>query len=110
MDVDVQVGRFRGDFQASLRVDEFEPFLAEVRALQDDLGRSARFETMEDWLSLSLKGDGLGHISVEGMTRDEAGQGNTLTFRFKIDQTFLPELVRELAAELETYPVQGRRP
>jgi hypothetical protein len=38
VDVDVQVGRFRGDFQASLRVDEFERFLADVRTLQDDLG------------------------------------------------------------------------
>ena len=44
------------------------------------------------------------------MARDEPGQGHTLSFRFRIDQTFLLELVRELATVLEAFPIQGERP
>lgn len=110
VDVDIDVGGFRGRFQASLRVDEFERFLAEVRDLQGDLEGTARFEAMEDWLEIVLRGDGLGHIGVEGMARDEPGRGNTLTFRLATDQTFLPPLIAELADVLAEFPILGQRP
>jgi len=66
---------------------------------------------MEPWLTLKLEGDKLGHVMVTGMADDEVAIGNKLSFRFEIDQSYLPSLIKDLRALLAEFPVvgEGRR-
>jgi hypothetical protein len=110
VNVSVEVGAWLGRYGASLRVDEFERLLRGVRNLNDSLRGTAEFQSMEEWLHLKLTSDGLGHVTVEGVARDAAGIGNTLSFHLALDQTFLPALIEELEGLLEEFPSRGALP
>jgi hypothetical protein len=45
---------------------------------------------------LKINVDKLGHISISGEVRDEAGTGNRLIFEMSFDQTYLSRTIREL--------------
>lgn len=109
-EIHVEVGSWRGRILDELRVDEFERFLPEVRRLHTELEAIAEFAAMDGRLFLRLVGDGSGHIKVEGEATDNPGYGNELSFRFELDQTFLPQLIRDLEDLLSEYPVVGERP
>jgi hypothetical protein len=55
---------FRGSFDASLRVEDFIEMRDTVRACMADLRGTFVFETMEGQLSITAKGDGLGHFEA----------------------------------------------
>ena len=76
-------------------------------ALENNLAGTAEFSTMESQIELLLRGDGIGHVSVEGTVFDQAGVGNKLSFRLEIDQTYLPQIVRSLDDVLQRFPVLG---
>ena len=106
-DIQLSAGGFRGGYQASLRSEEFQAFLAEVEVLGDSLEGTAAFSTIEGQLALTLAGDGKGHVRVTGEAQDEPGIGNRLHFEFEIDQTRLPEICRSLEHLLAAFPVTG---
>ena len=106
----VDVAGWRGEFGADLHVSEFEEFLPEVRRLHSDLTGTADYLTMDGYLWMKLIGDGRGGIEVQGEVTDSPGYGNTLSFRFGLDQTFLPALTRDLEAALREFPALGERP
>lgn len=62
---------------------------------------------MEEQLHLRLRGDGRGHISVEGVARDGAGTGNELRFALELDQTHLFSTMVQLSELLNRFPVRG---
>jgi hypothetical protein len=110
VEVVITMGAWRGRFEASLRADDFERSHAELEELREDLSSAAQFSSLEPWLALRLKGDGLGHILIDGEATDVLGKGARLSFQMEIDQTFLPALIAELRAVLEQFPVRGERP
>jgi hypothetical protein len=105
-EIHLSAGGFRGGFQASLRSEEFEAFLAELESLSQTLEGAAAFSTMEGQLALTLTGDGNGHIQLKGEAQDQPG-GNRLHFEFEIDQTYLPSICRSLEHLLVAFPVTG---
>ena len=53
--------------------------------------------------------DGRGHLRVRvELTPDPQAQGHW--FEYVIDQSYLPETIRQLDAVLELFPVRGRAP
>ena len=106
-DIQLSAGGFRGGFQASLRSEEFQAFLAEVEVLGDTLEGTAAFSTIEGQLALTLAADGKGHVRVTGEAQDELGIGNRLHFEFEIDQTCLARMREGLAHLLKAFPVTG---
>ena len=106
-DIQLSTGGFRGGFQASLRSEEFQAFLAEVEVLADSLEGTAAFSTMEGQLAFTLASDGKGHVRVSGEALDEPGIGNRLHFEFEIDQTYLPLITASLEHLLNAFPVTG---
>jgi len=103
----LRAGGFRGEFQPSLRVEEFVRLRDGVRVCMTDLRGTFVFETMEDQLTIIAKGDGLGHFRAECRAEDVAGTGNELTFTVDLDQTYLQPLASQLDAVLRAYPVLG---
>ena len=105
----VAAGGFHGSIGLSLRAEEFVDFRDQLASLSERLDGTARFSTMEGQLKLTLSGDGKGHVLVEGVVLDEAGVGNSLSFSFEIDQTYLSGLLQSLDAVITRFPVVGRR-
>ena len=107
-EVQVAAGGFVGKFSADLRSEEFQSFLEEVEALSRSLEGTATFATMEGQITLSLTGDGQGHVRVQADALDVPGIGNRLHFGFEIDQTYLPQVCQELESLLVAFPVIGQ--
>jgi hypothetical protein len=107
--VDIRAGGFSGRFEASLRADEFETFMKELVALYESLRGEAKFSSLEEWLSIEVAGDGLGHFEARCQARDEAGIGNLLQFRLRFDQTETARIAAGLRSIIHAFPVRGSR-
>src|SRR5438067_1705785 len=108
--VDVHVGGFQGSVGSDLRAEELALFLDQLSQLQKSLRGTAEFETMEQWLSIRVTGDGRGHMDFRFVIRDQPGIGNTLKCMLATDQTFTQATVVELAAAVRAFPVVGKLP
>ena len=107
---EVSVGVFTGKMKGYLRTDEFLAFQQELIELYRRLTGTAYFSTMEGWLAIQLTGDGLGHIEAACLLKDDPAGGNKLTFTLEFDQTYIPQILKELTQVIQTYPIVGRPP
>lgn len=105
--VAVRAGAWSGKYSATMRSGDFEAFRKQLRLLYDQQGDVAVFESLEEWLSLKLTRDRQGRISVEGSAIDQLGIGNLLTFRFEVDQSYLPKIIAQLEAAEQAFPFRG---
>ncbi len=103
----IQAGGFSGSIMASLRTDEFLQFKEELSRLYSALKGRASFSSMEEWLTIRVEGDGLGHFEAECMAMDEVGIGNRLRFRLNFDQTEITGIIKGLDEILRAFPVRG---
>ena len=106
VEVSVYCGAFEGKFSAAFLTGELVSFHAQLTSLYQAHVGSARFETLEGQLELEAKGDGPGHIKIEGTALDQAGIGNKLAFEIRIDQAQLLTSLQSLAAAISAFPVR----
>jgi hypothetical protein len=106
--VSLAAGGFRGKIDPYLRAEEFVAFRDELLRLAQLPTAVAHFSTMEEWLSIELSGDRLGHIELKCEIRDQPGIGNTLRFRLALDQTDLQAMLAQVQAAVLEFPVVGR--
>jgi carbon monoxide dehydrogenase subunit G len=104
----VKAGSFKGAINGQIRADELAFFRDELTKLYKSLSGSAKFSTMEEWLSLKIAGDGKGHFTLTGEIMDEVGLGNILKFKFDFDQTFIPKVLNDLEKVIKAFPVLGK--
>jgi hypothetical protein len=107
--IEVAAGGLRGSVGGDLRTDELVRFHDRLARLQESLRGTVEFETMEQWLSIRVTGDGRGHMEWRCVIRDQPGIGNTLDCTLATDQTFTQATVAELAATMREFPVIGDR-
>lgn len=107
--INVSIGGFTGKVKASLRSEEFVEFMNELSKLYEKISGQAHFTTMEQWLSITVIGDGLGHFEAQCKLSDNApaGGGNTLYFTLHFDQTFVPGIIADLNRIITAFPVIG---
>ncbi len=105
--VEVAAGAFRGQFDAEFWTDQFVHFRDQLLPLYEKLVGRAKFDPLEDWLSIEIEGDGKGHFRAKCIARDYPGIGNRLTFEIAFDQTELPAILRGPNAICEAFPVIG---
>ncbi len=107
--IEVSAGGFTGKVSASLRSEEFVKFMNELSMLYEELSGQAHFTTMEQWLSITVVGDGIGHFEAQCKLSDNApsGTGNTLNFFIYFDQTFIPGMIAGLNRIITAFPVIG---
>jgi hypothetical protein len=107
--VEVVAGSFSGRHSnRCLRNDELSRFFAGLVALDDRLKGEAALETLEEWFSLRLIGDGRGHVQAIGFLRDDFVEANELKFWLSFDQTYLALLIAQCRDVLEAYPIVGQ--
>lgn len=104
--VEVRAGGFAGFFSASFLTSELKAFHLDAAKLYDSLTGYAKFQTLEEQLSIDLAADGRGHIHLTGHAADQPGIGNALAFNFTFDQTQLRSSVQSLADATAAFPVR----
>ena len=100
----VRVPAFEGTLDGSVRIDEIARFRNQVVDLYRMLNGVAAFETLEKWFWIRMIGDERGHVRLTGHMSDDPVDGNILSFRLILDQTFLPSLMKQLQLVLDLYP------
>jgi hypothetical protein len=96
-EIEVRCDGWRGKFGASFMQSELSLFAQQVQNLHKHLHGKATLEPMEPNLTLSLSGDGKGHVEVTGVARNQFHTGTKLTFKMELDQTYLPAIAKALA-------------
>lgn len=108
--LEVVVGAFRGSVSASLRADELQGFLNALKHLDDTMRGEAELSSMEEWLTLRVSVDRVGHLDVAGEMTDRPGVGNTLRFHIgDLDQSHLRTIIDALEVAMASFPVVGSR-
>ena len=106
-DVDIAAGAWHGCFEASFCTSDFPLFRRQLESLHSKLDCIARLDTVEEQLTLEFKLDPCGHISVAGSACDRAGVGNALKFSLELDQSYLPEIIKQPFAIETAFPHDG---
>jgi hypothetical protein len=71
--ISLAVGGFTGSGRASLRTDEIHRFNEGLKFVNQNLFGAAVLESMEHWISLTVKAGARGRIEISGELRDGAG-------------------------------------
>jgi hypothetical protein len=100
----IAAGAFRAEMRADVKSEEFRTFLEDVEGIRGTLEGTAVINTSEGQIALTLTGDGMGQVRVEGTAIDEVGNGNQLQFGFEVDQVSMLEVCRSLEHLLAAYP------
>ena len=95
--IEVRCDGWVGGTRWSFQRGELAVFAEEIRQLHRKLSGMARLDPLEPNISLTLIGDGKGHITVEGSAKNNFASGTELTFRFAIDQTYLKGIADSLS-------------
>jgi hypothetical protein len=103
----VAAGAFSGRVDAELRTDELDRFAAGLDGLYRTLSGEAVLASMDFWIDVVVKSDGIGHFSGECWLRDQPGVGSQLEFEIAFDQTEIPAIVGALRETLVLFPVIG---
>jgi len=107
--ISIAVGGFTGTVRASLRMDELHRFNEGLKFINQNLFGAAVLESMEHWISLTVKAESRGRIEISGELSDGAGAGNVLSFDLaEVDQTYLPGWISDLDDIEKAFPVIGR--
>jgi hypothetical protein len=108
--VRISAGAFDGEYEALLRTTDFVSFRDALKQLHQVLRGHASFETIEDWITIRIEGDGRGHFDAECEAKDAPGIANRLMFTLAFDQTDIPDMLKSLNAICESFPVVGHQP
>jgi hypothetical protein len=95
---DVHCGPWLERVKVEFYMDELPRFGEEIRQLYHDLKGTAALDSIESDLTLRLTGNDRGAIEVAGTARSQFATSSELSFRFFIDQTFLPKIADSLCA------------
>lgn len=106
--VKVEIPGYTANFYASLRTDEIESFLNELRLMYQNLSGTANLRNMDEVIHFECKMNKRGTIHWAGKTCYPAGSGAELHFEFVSDQSYLIELIRELEEIIVIHPIIGK--
>ena len=105
-EIELSAGSFKARYKASLQTNDFVEFNKQLSELYIRLKGKAEFNTMEEQLSIVVKGNGQGQMAADCVAIDEAGIGNRLQFKIEFDQTHLNNVLHDLDSLIRKYPVR----
>lgn len=99
--ISIRVGAFNGAYLASVRMDDLQDFLNQLKSLYQSLDGKAHFSCLEDWLQIEIEGDKNGHFQAACIADDN--KGNRLYFTLFIDQTDLKDSIYQLKQVISAF-------
>ena len=103
----IAISGFRAEFPYAARASDLAGFLAELSALHSSLKETASLQSLEPEIMLNAHVDAQGRMEWDCLAQHPLGYGPKFEFRFTADQSYLPELISQLTAVLDKYPVRG---
>lgn len=94
--ISLKAGGFSGQFACDLMTSDFQKFKEQLSELYVKMNGIAIFDTAEEQINISIKGDGIGHFNASCNVMDSLGTGNSLDFKLDFDQTFIPQMINQL--------------
>lgn len=88
-----------------MQISDLERLRQQLEYLYRNLKGRAEFQTLEGDITIGFTGDGLGHFTTECRVVDFLGSASVLNTEIIFDQTFIPDLIRQLDMILELYPL-----
>lgn len=98
--VEIKSGGYAGLGAIYITTSQFNTFYKQLVEGYKSLSGSATLNDYENRFAISVIFDGTGHLDVSGTFEDT---DNKLTFKFVTDQTYLPELLKELKLISDKY-------
>jgi len=89
----VKILYFSGEAHVYTELAEIISFYCQLKELYENNSGNAVLFNMEGIISLNLTSNSLGHIIVKGSLHNYP---NSITFEFKIDQSYLPQTLEQL--------------
>jgi len=106
--IEINALPFHGKYKASLMTIDFEMLKQELTRIYDDLSGSTMFSSLEHFIEIKIKGDGIGHFVATCAAQDTASfPVNKLSFELHFDQTQIPGLIAHLDKITKTFPIIG---
>jgi hypothetical protein len=103
----IRVGAFSGRYKAQLRNADFLELKKGLEQLYKTLNGDAKFVSIENYLEIMIKGDGLGHFLCNCLAMDDPGiDGNRLDFKLAFDQTEIPEMIKSINKIIQNFPLK----
>ncbi|MBD1877338.1 hypothetical protein [Coleofasciculus sp. FACHB-T130] len=106
-EIEIILPGYHANFFGDIRTEEIFSFLEQLKEMSQTLSGVAELNTMEGLMNLKAEMNNLGHIQWNGKTTYPIGNGNTLTFNFSNDQSFLANLITELQMIKKHFPIIG---
>jgi len=104
--IEVKAGAFSAKYKADLMAVEFKTLKEYFEYTYTHLSNEFKFEDIEHYTELNLKGDGIGHFEINCVITDNPGyMVRSLDFNLSIDQTQIMPIVRQLNAILLQFPI-----
>lgn len=100
VDIEIAVPGFRGQIAPWLEMHDVERLSRELAVLYKSLQGTAALEPIEEQFMLRLAASPMGQVEVSGVAWSEATYGSRLEFEFKLDQSYLPVVMEQLAEVL----------
>jgi len=92
-----------------LHLGQLGQWLKELEEMSRTMSGKAEFSPVEPNLYVKFEMDKLGHVAVQtDITPEHLSQSHE--FREQIDQSYLPDLVRQIRTVLQNYPIRGETP
>lgn len=101
--------KYRGKLYADLRSEEFKNFLAELENIRTGKNNTARFECMEEWLSILVENNTLDTLAINGYVKECLEQKDKQEFSITIPTNDLDRIICELKDLLREFPVVGEK-
>ncbi|MBD1944477.1 hypothetical protein H6F50_19305 [Coleofasciculus sp. FACHB-712] len=106
-EIEIILPGYHANFLGDIRTEEIFIFLEQLKEISQTLSGIAELNTMEGLINLKAEINNLGHIQWTGKTTYPIGNGNTLTFNFSNDQSFLSNLITELQMITKHFSIIG---
>lgn len=104
----IDIPGYHVSFPAHLRTDELEMFLDGLKEMNKMLKGKAELNNMDSYLHFECIMDKFGKITWTIDTVYPPAFGAKLHFDFQSDQSYLPNLIKELNEILILFPVIGK--
>ncbi len=98
--VKIEAGSYTAEGVIYITTSQIHTFYKQMAEGFRSLSGSAVLNDYENRFNLTAEFDGIGHVDINGSLED---MDNKLTFKFVTDQTFIPELLKELKLISDKY-------
>ena len=106
--VQAHTGTSQTKFQATMRAEEFKLFLRQLKQMLKSKMKRAKFETMEEWLTIDVVSNGQNNFVVKCSIDSKPSVGKRMEFMIKLCREDIKNVMKQLKMVVKKFPTIGR--